>query len=417
MQEQMPDIDTSGIEALQKIKQELDVIAERLDKMETMKEKVSDQVYQKVFTDYNAKRSELETEAQPLKTEVRLQYRILKGAMQELETELAELQMQREELDFRKELGEFEDEFYDEEIKKLDLDATGKQADMDEALEMKELFLSVFDSEEDLEADNEPEPEPEPEPLEAEADLIETDGGLVEDLDEDLGEAVEDNFESDADDDLDEPLAEVEDAPELLEDESADFGEQIEMDAPDELDTEDPSIEDSLGPLPDVDEGDEETLEDDLEDLDMETAVDIDGDPGETASMPMDPNGPTAPSDDPMIPPPPPPPSSGGDDPDGTMIISNPKIIARNNDVEGQVFVLGMSTTSIGRSPENDVHLTEDRISRKHAQIAFGPGGYAIYDLNSENGSFVNGTRIREHFLSDGDIIMIGSYKFLYRDH
>jgi hypothetical protein len=394
MQDQMPDIDTSGIEALQTIKKELDVIAERLDKMETMKEKVSEQVYQKVFQDYNAKRDDLLTEAQPLKVEVRQQYRTLKSAMVELESELSDLKLQREELDFRKELGEFEDSFYDDEVKKLDLDSTGKQADMDEALEMKELFLSVFDSEEDLEA-SEPEPVPEPE-LEPEP-LAEVEESIVE---------PESNIEAD----LDEPLAEVEEDPELLEEEADEaFAEDIDLEDDEEHDA---SLEDSLGPLPEVEDTiDEEHLDDDLEDLDVD-----DGDPGETAAMPLDIGGPPEPPA--MVPPPPPaPPGAEGDDPDGTMIISNPKIIARNNDIEGQVFVLGMSTTSIGRSPENDVHLTEDRISRKHAQIAFGPGGYAIYDLNSENGSFVNGTRIREHFLSDGDIVMIGSYKFLYRDH
>lgn len=110
-------------------------------------------------------------------------------------------------------------------------------------------------------------------------------------------------------------------------------------------------------------------------------------------------------------------PEEKSDDVEGTMLISNPKITALNNAIENQVVILGMGTTSIGRSPDNDIHLTEDRVSRKHAQIAFGPGGYALYDLNSENGSYVNGNRIREHFLSDGDIIMIGTYKFLYRDH
>lgn len=407
MQEQMPDIDTSGIEALQKIKQDLDVIAERLEKMETMKEKVSQQVYEKVFSDYNTKRTELQEEAQPLKVEVRAQYRILRDAMEELESELQDLKLKREELDFRKELGEFEDGFYDEEVKKLDLDATGKQADMDEALEMKTLFVSVFDSEEDLEAgEPEPDPEPEPEPiadieepLEPDAELGEAETELADPLDEPLADVEESN--EFLDEPLDTSLDEAEEATE------ADFADDIELAGDDHED----GLEDSLGPLPEVEDHEEE-----LEDLDMdETEDDFGaGDPGETASMPMEPGGPSDPG--PMIPPPPMP-SARGDDPDGTMIISNPKIIARNNDVEGQVFVLGMSTTSIGRSPENDVHLTEDRISRKHAQIAFGPGGYAIYDLNSENGTFVNGTRIREHFLSDGDIVMIGSYKFLYRDH
>ena len=101
---------------------------------------------------------------------------------------------------------------------------------------------------------------------------------------------------------------------------------------------------------------------------------------------------------------------------DGTMIITNPKITVMVDGKPGQVYALGMGTTSIGRSPDNDIHIPEERVSRKHAQIAFGPGGYAIYDLNSENGTYVNGNRIREHFLMDGDLVLIGTTQFLYSE-
>lgn len=104
------------------------------------------------------------------------------------------------------------------------------------------------------------------------------------------------------------------------------------------------------------------------------------------------------------------------DDADGTMIISNPKITVMVDGKPGQVYALGMGTTSLGRSPDNDIHVPEERVSRKHAQIAFGPGGYAIYDLNSENGTYVNGNRIREHFLVDGDMLLIGTTQFLYSE-
>jgi len=63
----------------------------------------------------------------------------------------------------------------------------------------------------------------------------------------------------------------------------------------------------------------------------------------------------------------------------------------------------------IGRSPEADFVVEDDKISRKHAIIeAFARDQVFISDLASTNGTFVNGMKVRSLKLKDGDEIKIG---------
>jgi hypothetical protein len=76
----------------------------------------------------------------------------------------------------------------------------------------------------------------------------------------------------------------------------------------------------------------------------------------------------------------------------------------------GEVFALTSGDTTLGRSSDNTVALTNDKeISRKHSRITYEAGSYHIEDLNSLNGTFVNNDRIADrHDLGDSDVILIG---------
>jgi pSer/pThr/pTyr-binding forkhead associated (FHA) protein len=63
----------------------------------------------------------------------------------------------------------------------------------------------------------------------------------------------------------------------------------------------------------------------------------------------------------------------------------------------------------IGRSSELDMVLVEDMVSRKHAKIMVGEGKITIEDLGSTNGTFVNGEKIKQARLKEGDRILIGT--------
>ncbi len=69
---------------------------------------------------------------------------------------------------------------------------------------------------------------------------------------------------------------------------------------------------------------------------------------------------------------------------------------------------LGGRTLTIGRLPECDVTLSDPNVSRRHAEIRPAGNGFAVTDLNSTNGTKVNGASVTDHRLADGDQITIG---------
>lgn len=72
-------------------------------------------------------------------------------------------------------------------------------------------------------------------------------------------------------------------------------------------------------------------------------------------------------------------------------------------------------TITFGRAESNTVVLRNAKVSRQHAEIQEQGGGYVIIDLNSSNGTFVNGQRIDEHVLSNGDEIQIGDFTLQFQ--
>jgi pSer/pThr/pTyr-binding forkhead associated (FHA) protein/subtilisin family serine protease len=70
---------------------------------------------------------------------------------------------------------------------------------------------------------------------------------------------------------------------------------------------------------------------------------------------------------------------------------------------------------TLGRSSDNDIHLSDSLVSRKHARIELQGGLFTIIDLDSANGTFVNGQRIRQHGLRSGDEIRVGHSQLRFR--
>jgi diguanylate cyclase (GGDEF)-like protein len=79
----------------------------------------------------------------------------------------------------------------------------------------------------------------------------------------------------------------------------------------------------------------------------------------------------------------------------------------------------GNRPVDIGRAAEADLSIDDVAVSRRHAVIDARGKGFAVSDLDSTNGLFVNGVRTQHHELRDGDRIQIGTttiLKFCYQD-
>ncbi|MEO0580203.1 MAG: FHA domain-containing protein [Pseudomonadota bacterium] len=70
----------------------------------------------------------------------------------------------------------------------------------------------------------------------------------------------------------------------------------------------------------------------------------------------------------------------------------------------------------IGRTPDNDVRLESKFVSRHHAQIVSSLQSCVLEDLNSTNGLYLGGKRIKKRVLQDGDVITIGKHELRYYD-
>jgi len=87
-----------------------------------------------------------------------------------------------------------------------------------------------------------------------------------------------------------------------------------------------------------------------------------------------------------------------------------------NGGFEGMTYDLDVEEALIGRNPTTDITLLDEGISREHALILFDEDSaeYLIEDLQSTNGTKVNGKRIRSVALCEGDEIQIGQTLFRF---
>jgi len=69
---------------------------------------------------------------------------------------------------------------------------------------------------------------------------------------------------------------------------------------------------------------------------------------------------------------------------------------------------------TIGRTPDCDIRLLVENVSRMHARIIYRNEEYQIEDLGSKNGVYVNGVRIEKCTLRKHDLIEIGGVRILF---
>jgi pSer/pThr/pTyr-binding forkhead associated (FHA) protein len=79
-----------------------------------------------------------------------------------------------------------------------------------------------------------------------------------------------------------------------------------------------------------------------------------------------------------------------------------------------QVFNLTGDCLSLGRAPTNEIILQDAKVSRSHAQIEFEGAQCRLEDLDSANGTRVNGQQVEQVNISPGDVIQIGDSTLRY---
>lgn len=329
MRAELSEIDLSPIGELVRIRKEETILEERLAKMDAKSERVSPVVYARVKSDYEARRSALGRESQPLKEKALREYQRLKVLRVEVERGMEQVSLEKEELDFRRDLGEFPDDEFKKRLADCEKRLAEQRQQLEDVLQMRNTFAGAFRSEEELET-GAPAPAPAPpraasRPPAAEAPL--TPSATV------IGGTR--------------PPA----AP-----------------APPVAATPDAAVIGNAG----------------IAVTDMPGAAAA----GTPAAMPSH---------------------------SATIVLPRARLSLLEGDKPVREFILKSGVSLIGRLAQSDIQLPSADVSRRHAQVVFGPDGCFVSDLGSENGVSVNGKRVELHRLEDGDVIALGKQRLLFR--
>jgi pSer/pThr/pTyr-binding forkhead associated (FHA) protein len=92
-----------------------------------------------------------------------------------------------------------------------------------------------------------------------------------------------------------------------------------------------------------------------------------------------------------------------------------PRLVVIDGPLCGRTFYLDEPVVSIGRLVSNDIWLVEPIVSRHHCVIRTEGDEYLIEDLNSANGTYVDGELIKVCSLKEGSLIQIGTSQFRFR--
>jgi predicted component of type VI protein secretion system len=90
------------------------------------------------------------------------------------------------------------------------------------------------------------------------------------------------------------------------------------------------------------------------------------------------------------------------------------QVVLRLRGVELERALLMPGRFVIGRTSDNDMQVDSKYVSRHHAQLVTGLDGCVVEDLNSTNGIYLNGKRVRRHRLAPGDVVKIGIHELVF---
>ena len=91
-----------------------------------------------------------------------------------------------------------------------------------------------------------------------------------------------------------------------------------------------------------------------------------------------------------------------------------PRLVAQSPEFTGQVFDLSGKEVTVGRVADNSIQVAHASVSGHHAVLTLDALDYVIKDLDSTNGTRINGERITQQKLRRNDILRLGNIELLY---
>jgi len=96
------------------------------------------------------------------------------------------------------------------------------------------------------------------------------------------------------------------------------------------------------------------------------------------------------------------------------LIVKKARFTVKNGKDAGKELVIQKAFVTIGTLPGSDLVLTDPTVSRRHAEVEERSDGYVLRDHNSTNGTFLDGVRVREAYLSPGSVIRLGQTEMTF---
>lgn len=139
-------IDTSPLDALLRLRSDIDTLDTRLAAMQARRDSVADAVYARVRDDYEQRRRGLDADAAPLRTQARAAYATLRELLQQVEADHDAARLDREEVDFRFSLDEFDAAEHQRRVVDIDRRLADHGAARERGTALRERFVQAFGS-------------------------------------------------------------------------------------------------------------------------------------------------------------------------------------------------------------------------------------------------------------------------------
>ena len=94
-----------------------------------------------------------------------------------------------------------------------------------------------------------------------------------------------------------------------------------------------------------------------------------------------------------------------------------PKVVVMIDGVVVKEVQLTKDKTTLGRRPYNDIVIDNLAVSGEHAALHMMAGQVTVEDLNSTNGTFIDGRAVKRQLLNHNDVLEVGKYKIRFENH